>query len=510
MADRIVSISEGFERFTDSGILLPTLGHDEGDGTWSRAVASHMRFWNGSQWVRWDGTVTGGTGGSGGAVTVADGADIAEGSTSDVAWVSGNGSLIAISKAEFGKLEAIRALLAGTLSVNVGLTDAQLRATPVPVSNASLPLPAGAATEATLAAANTNLGTDGAAPPAITGTGIRGWLRAIYEKLTGSIAVTGTFWQATQPVSLAANTPDVTDRSGRLLGHVTVDSAPTTAVTVASVPTHGVTVADGSDVAQGTTTDLSSAGTVIGLLKAVKAALTGTLAVSGTFFQATQPVSLAANTPDVIDRMARLLGAVNLSQVAGTAVAAKALPTNADGQVAIPVYVNAQQYATYDVAARNVVTGALTANTAKAIFSLEHALASVKTVRIRRIMIHMLQTTALAGLIDVEITRGTAASSAGTAVTPQPRKLTDPAAEVVAKSLPTIVAATVADNIPAGGFATTTTLYSPPALVYDWQESGEMKPYMLVAGALQSLVINVISTVAHNLTLTISVDLTEE
>jgi hypothetical protein len=48
--------------------------------------------------------------------------------------------------------------------------------------------------------------------------------------------VTGTFWQATQPVSLATNTPDVTDRSARLLGHVTVDSAPTTAVTAASLP----------------------------------------------------------------------------------------------------------------------------------------------------------------------------------------------------------------------------------------------------------------------------------
>ena len=43
--------------------------------------------------------------------------------------------------------------------------------------------------------------------------------------------VSGTFWQATQPVSMATNTPDVTDRAGRLLGHVTVDSAPTTAVT---------------------------------------------------------------------------------------------------------------------------------------------------------------------------------------------------------------------------------------------------------------------------------------
>lgn len=46
-------------------------------------------------------------------------------------------------------------------------------------------------------------GTDGTSPPAAlgSGTGIRGWLRSIYEKLTGTIAVTGTFYPATQPVS---------------------------------------------------------------------------------------------------------------------------------------------------------------------------------------------------------------------------------------------------------------------------------------------------------------------
>lgn len=84
------------------------------------------------------------------------------------------------------------------------LTDTQLRAAAVPVSGTffqatqpvslvSTPLPVGAATD----------GTDGTAPPVVLGggTGIRGWLRSIYEKLTGTIAVTGTFWQATQPVS---------------------------------------------------------------------------------------------------------------------------------------------------------------------------------------------------------------------------------------------------------------------------------------------------------------------
>lgn len=63
------------------------------------------------------------------------------------------------------------------------------------------------------------------------------------DSFPASQAVTGTFFQTTQPVSLATNTPDITDRSARLLGHVTVDNA--------SIP------------------------------------------VTGTFFQSTQPISVA-------------------------------------------------------------------------------------------------------------------------------------------------------------------------------------------------------------------------
>ena len=89
-----------------------------------------------------------------------------------------------------------------------------------PVSAASLPLPTGAATEATLAlVSGTDITTPSPAMPA-GGVGIRGWLSAIWTKLNASLAVTGTFWQATQPISMATNTPDVTDRSARLLGTI--------------------------------------------------------------------------------------------------------------------------------------------------------------------------------------------------------------------------------------------------------------------------------------------------
>jgi hypothetical protein len=121
-----------------------------------------------------------GGGAGGGAATIADGADVAEGATTDVAWVSGAGSLIAISKAEHAKLEAIRALLAGSIAVtgtfwqatqpvSGPLTDTQLRASAVPVSGP------------------------------LTDTQLRA---------------------SAVPVSMATQTPDVTDRAGRLVGVV--------------------------------------------------------------------------------------------------------------------------------------------------------------------------------------------------------------------------------------------------------------------------------------------------
>lgn len=119
-----------------------------------------------------------------------------------------------------GTLKDIAVANDGSVNVNVitnvgagGLTDTQLRAVAVPVSVA------GVATETTLNAVGTavtgvttSLGTDGGSAPSITGTGVRGWLRGVFEqlvlvlaKLNAGIGVTGVFWQATQPVSLAAN-----------------------------------------------------------------------------------------------------------------------------------------------------------------------------------------------------------------------------------------------------------------------------------------------------------------
>lgn len=86
------------------------------------------------------------------------------------------------------------------------------------------------------------------------GTGLAGWLSGIYSRLSGALAVTGTFWQATQPVSVAA-LPALT-AGAATIGSVNVLGGNATAVKTDSSAT--------------------------------------TQPVSGTFFQATQPVSAAA------------------------------------------------------------------------------------------------------------------------------------------------------------------------------------------------------------------------
>ena len=184
--------------------------------------------------------------------------------------------------------------IAGIVTITGALTDAELRATPVPISGtvsisgtvpvsgtfwqatqpisaASLPLPAGAATEATLATL---------LKPADTLTAV--------GSITNPVAVTGTFWQATQPVSLA--------------------TAPTTPVT----------------------------GTFWQTTQPVSGTFwQATQPVSGTFWQATQPVTLASTT---LTSTVQPTGLTSLAtgQQAVTA-SATALPSSAGKLVCVKV-----------------------------------------------------------------------------------------------------------------------------------------------------------------------------
>lgn len=103
----------------------------------------------------------------------------------------------------------------------------------------------GALTSPAAGSVNERLGTDGATPPAITGTGIRGWLRAIYERLTAGIGVTGSV--------------EISNDSGNALS---VDSASANAALGAP-----------ADAPAAGTTD----GTIVALLKRLRTLLNGGL-----------------------------------------------------------------------------------------------------------------------------------------------------------------------------------------------------------------------------------------
>jgi hypothetical protein len=235
-------------------------------------------------------------------------------------------------------VQAVTAALGATLSVAVvsnvgagGLTNAQLRSAPVPVdasgatvpvSASALPLPTGASTAAKQDSGNTSVASiDTKTPALVTGrVPVDGSGVTQPVSLSGSVTVaqataanlkvdlsgTGANTTAlkvdgsavTQPVSISG-TVSVTNASPGL---------PTGAATAAKQPAPGTAGVASADVL-----------TVQGVASMTALKVDGsavTQPVSGTFWQATQPVSLSGNQN------------VNLAQVAG------ASPSVAAGNVA--------------------------------------------------------------------------------------------------------------------------------------------------------------------------------
>ena len=146
-----------------------------------------------------------------------------------------------------------------------------------PVSAASLPLPAGAATAANQSTANTALA---AIQASVGGTLIVNG-SGVTQPVSGSVsvsnfpstqAVTGNFWQATQPVSgtVGVSSLPALPAGSNAIGSVSVSNFP------ATQPVSGSVAVSNFPATQ------PVSGTV---------GISGTVPVSGTFWQATQPVS---------------------------------------------------------------------------------------------------------------------------------------------------------------------------------------------------------------------------
>jgi hypothetical protein len=143
-----------------------------------------------------------------------------------------------------------------SISGSVAVTGTFWQATQ-PISAAALPLPTGAATETTLSALNTKIPAQGQALMAAS-------TPVVIASDQSAVPVSGTFWQATQPVS-AASLP--------------LPSGAATETTLAALNT--------KIPALGQAAMAASTPVVI-------ASNQSAIPVSGTFWQATQPVSLAS------------------------------------------------------------------------------------------------------------------------------------------------------------------------------------------------------------------------
>lgn len=196
--------------------------------------------------------------------------------------------------------------LPASVSVNAGAADNGTFRTTL-ASNDPLVSAIGAKTDAKSAATDTTavsvisvlkqLSAYLANPLAVTGTFFQGTQPV---SISGSVPVTGTFWQATQPISATALP----------LPAGAATSAKQPALGTAGTPSADVITVQGS--ASGTPLPVSVSGSVAvtgAFYPATQpVSLASSVSVTGTFWQATQPVSLAScpshaitNLPSAVD-----------------------------------------------------------------------------------------------------------------------------------------------------------------------------------------------------------------
>lgn len=214
------------------------------------------------------------------------------GSPGDAAWVSGSGSVIALLKKIAGNVGLTDTQLRATpVPVSGPLTDTQLRASAVPVSASALPLPAGASTEATLASVLTGVGAPSDAAATTTGSLIA-QARRIANLLAGTLTVGGTV-AVSGSVSVTGPLTDTQLRASAVPTSVASLPLPTGASTETTLAAANTALGTTADAASSTT------GTVIAHLRKIRDLLNGTLTVNvgltDTQLRASAvPVSLAS------------------------------------------------------------------------------------------------------------------------------------------------------------------------------------------------------------------------
>lgn len=507
----------------------------------------------------------------GGAVSIADGADVAQGTTTDPA----NTNTV------IGQLKQAVAKLTGTLTADVTDRAARLLGH-VTVDNFPATQPV-SGTVATTVADGANV-TQGAKADAawVSGDGtVISLLKKIASAGGSAVSVadgadvaqgttsdaawvsgSGTVISLLKKIAGGAAS-DVTDRAARLLGHVTVDNFPATqpvsgSVSITGTPTVDTELPTASALADaegnptvprvggmcmvwnGTGWDRAP-GTAAAGLKVQSAQLPAALDGSGflkTHEQGTAAISAAslplpagASTEATLSAMSGKLPATlgqkamsaseavviasdqsavpeNLTQVGGVAIASKAGGTF--GQTALPVWKRARQIDTY-TAPIALGTGALTAGVRKDIFSIHHTAASVKTVRILRISISAVVVTAGAapGYVVFYTFAGIAVPTVGTLQSSFQNNRASANAEAACNAAPTITAGT-GPLYQTLQWTAAVGAFMTDVRLYDYVDDGDQTPLTLRAGVLESFVIAVLAGSTPNLTVEGYMTFTEE
>lgn len=163
------------------------------------------------------------------------------------------------------------------------------------------------------------------------------------------------------------------------------------------------------------------------------------------------------------------------------------------------------------VAFNNTASGALTANTRKDIFSIDHAVGAVRHARILRIAASFIATTALAGDLRVYLFRGVLQATAGTVITPVPKRANHTLGDTVCRLNPTITAATLIWSHVFGSVPATANSVLPRQILY---EPASLNPieedYLLQKGVVEGFAIAIQSSAAINWTPSLEVTFTEE
>lgn len=379
------------------------------------------------------------------------------------------------------------------------------------------------------------------ASQAVTGPLTDAQLRA------SAVPVSGTFFQATQPVSLATNTPDVTDRAARLLGHVTVDNA--------SIPVTGPltdTQLRASAVpVSGPLTDTQLRASAVGVsgpltdtqLRASAVPVSGPL--TDTQLRATAvPVSgtVTANQGGapwtVKGDQARASATIPNPVVSGFRSAA--YPTKpasvTAGQLVDAVsdtegvlYVRPRQLNTFTALYRAALAAAssglaftFTANTDKQLATIFHAAGSTKNVRIRRVWVEIISSS-VAGEVQLELRRLTSATTPATgnpAITPINRNPGGAAVDATCLALPTTAGTDFNANAPIASrilnLGATVAQTAPPlvpstVLLYDESSADDEEEAPLIrAGNAEGYAIVGRSTAATALKFIVRIVFTEE